>query len=75
MWRVITLAILGFLRCFIQTTLMLVIAEEYKDNFSTAFSISMIISGTVCLGFGLIAGETSLKKLNLNYLPLMYFEF
>ncbi|XP_074036859.1 monocarboxylate transporter 7 isoform X2 [Leptinotarsa decemlineata] len=51
-WKIVNLGILGFLRCFIQTPLALVISEEYKDNFSTALSLFMVVSGTVSLAFG-----------------------
>lgn len=36
---------------------MLVLSEEYVENFATAFSISMILSGVVNLSFGLLASK------------------
>ncbi|CAG9764128.1 unnamed protein product [Ceutorhynchus assimilis] len=49
MWKLVTLGTLGFLRCFIQTPLPLVISEEYQDKFSTAYSLFMAVNGVVSL--------------------------
>ncbi|CAH1116605.1 unnamed protein product [Phaedon cochleariae] len=51
-WKLIILGILGFLRCLIQTTFPLVISEKYKENFSTAFSLYMVVCGVISLIFG-----------------------
>nr|CAH7734627.1 unnamed protein product [Callosobruchus chinensis] len=51
-WTMITLGVQGFLRCLIQTPLPLVISEEYHDNFSTAFSLFMVVCGFINLLFG-----------------------
>ncbi|XP_060535806.1 monocarboxylate transporter 7-like isoform X2 [Cylas formicarius] len=48
-WKIFMLAILGFLRCFIQTPLPLVLSEEYPDKFATAFSLYMVVNGAVSL--------------------------
>lgn len=47
-----TICALGFLRCFIQTPLPLVIAEQYPDTFSSAFSLYMVVCGVISLFFG-----------------------
>ncbi|KAG5891487.1 hypothetical protein JTB14_004945 [Gonioctena quinquepunctata] len=44
-WKIVNLGILGFCRCFIQTPLVLVIADEYKTKFSTALSFFMVATG------------------------------
>lgn len=59
LWIAVVSAILGFLRCFIQTPLPLVIAEEYTSRFSTAFSLYMVICGVVSLICGPVIGETN----------------
>lgn len=57
---------LGFLRCFIQTPLPLVIAEEYPDRFTTAFSLYMVICGVVSLVVALLLG----KVINLRLIRI-----
>ncbi|XP_018569583.1 monocarboxylate transporter 7-like [Anoplophora glabripennis] len=54
MYKMITLAALGFLRCFIQTPLALVFSEEYNEQFPTAFSLYMVVSGFVNIAVGSI---------------------
>ncbi|KAJ8925760.1 hypothetical protein NQ315_009608 [Exocentrus adspersus] len=54
-WKMVTLAALGFLRCLIQTPLSLVFAEEYKENFPTAFSLYMAVCGFISILVGLLA--------------------
>ncbi|XP_050297253.1 uncharacterized protein LOC126736765 [Anthonomus grandis grandis] len=50
--KLVMLSILGFLRSLIQTPFGLVMAEEYPDNFSTAFSLFMVFTGILMLAFG-----------------------
>lgn len=50
-------AALGFLRCLIQTPLPLVIAEEYPERFTSAFSLYMVVCGIVSLVFGFLLGN------------------
>ncbi|XP_066249122.1 monocarboxylate transporter 7-like [Euwallacea similis] len=52
MWKMMLLAILGFLRCFIQTPLPLVFSEEYQDQFATAYSLFMAVNGVISLVYG-----------------------
>ncbi|KAF7279898.1 hypothetical protein GWI33_006603 [Rhynchophorus ferrugineus] len=49
LWKTIMLGALGFLRCFIQTPLPLVVSEQYSSQFATAFSLYMVICGIVNL--------------------------
>lgn len=56
-WIILVSGSLGFLRCFIQTPLPLVVAEQYGQRFTTAFSLYMVVCGFVALGVGLISGE------------------
>jgi len=49
--------VLGFLRCFIQTPLSLVFAEEYQDRFATAYSLFMAVNGVVSLVYGPLMSE------------------
>ncbi|XP_044255843.1 monocarboxylate transporter 3 [Tribolium madens] len=51
-WKLATVACVGFLRAFIQTPLPVVISEQYSENFSTAFSLYMVVCGVVCFIFG-----------------------
>ncbi|RZC33015.1 MFS 1 domain containing protein [Asbolus verrucosus] len=51
-WKMVTVSAVGFLRCFIQTPLPLVISEQYANNFATAFSLYMVVCGVVSLIFG-----------------------
>lgn len=51
-WKLGTVCALGFLRCFIQTPLPVVIAEQYPDTFASAFSLYMVVCGVVSLFFG-----------------------
>ncbi|CAH1965446.1 unnamed protein product [Acanthoscelides obtectus] len=51
-WTMVMLAIQGFVRCLIQTPLPLVMSEEYHDNFSTAYSLYMVVCGFVNLLLG-----------------------
>ncbi|XP_022901443.2 monocarboxylate transporter 1 [Onthophagus taurus] len=55
-WIATTTAILGFLRCFIQTPLPLVVAEQYGARFPTAFSLYMVVCGVVALAVGVLSG-------------------
>lgn len=57
-WIAFVSATLGFLRCFIQTPLALVIAEEYPSRFATAFSLYMVVCGVVSLITGPVIGIT-----------------
>lgn len=59
LWIAIVSGALGFLRCFIQTPLPLVIAEEYSSRFATAFSLYMVICGVVSLICGPVIGKTN----------------
>lgn len=56
-WIASMAAALGFLRCLIQTPLPLVIAEEYPERFTSAFSLYMVVCGIVSLVFGLLLGN------------------
>ncbi|KAG5891745.1 hypothetical protein JTB14_012480 [Gonioctena quinquepunctata] len=51
-WRMITISLVGLSRGIMETTLPLVISEIYKDDFSTAYSLYMVVSGCVSLVFG-----------------------
>ncbi|KAK9752891.1 Major Facilitator Superfamily [Popillia japonica] len=56
-WWVLTVSgLLGFLRCFIQTPLPLVVAEQYGARFTTAFSLYMVVCGFVALTVGILTG-------------------
>lgn len=55
-WKTATLAALGFLRCFIQTPLPLVVSEVYPDQFATAYSLYMVICGIVGFIVSLLIG-------------------
>ncbi|CAG9858993.1 unnamed protein product, partial [Phyllotreta striolata] len=63
MWRVMTLSILGFARCCIQTPFSLVIAEEYRNDYPTAISLFFVFSGVVSLLLGQI---TNFVKIATN---------
>ncbi|CAH1114505.1 unnamed protein product [Psylliodes chrysocephalus] len=54
LWRILSLAILGFARCCIQTPYSLVLSEEYRDDFSTALGLFMLASGIISLILGQI---------------------
>lgn len=56
-WTVLMTASLGFLRCLVQTPLPLVVAEEYPERFTTAFSLYMVVCGVVSLIVGLLLGN------------------
>lgn len=56
-WRIITLGFLGFFRTYIQVPFSLVISDEYKDNFATAFSLTMFICGVINLIVGPLMGK------------------
>ncbi|XP_060535826.1 monocarboxylate transporter 9-like isoform X5 [Cylas formicarius] len=47
--KVVALVLLGSLRCTVQTLMPLVFSEEYSDIFATAFSLFMVVNGTVGL--------------------------
>ncbi|XP_030749793.1 monocarboxylate transporter 1-like [Sitophilus oryzae] len=53
-WKTVIMAVLGTLRCFIETLVSLVISEEYPDRFSSAFSLYMVANGSTCLICGAI---------------------
>ncbi|GJQ75155.1 hypothetical protein Trydic_g9761 [Trypoxylus dichotomus] len=56
-WGVLIIcSILGFLRCYIQTPLPLVVAEQYGSRFTTAFSLYMVVCGFVALTVGIVSG-------------------
>lgn len=56
LWVAVVSAGLGFMRCFIQTPLPLVIAEEYPSRFATAFSLYMVVCGLISLICGPLIG-------------------
>ncbi|XP_019768919.1 monocarboxylate transporter 1 [Dendroctonus ponderosae] len=58
-WKLVFLGIIGFLRCFIHTPIPLVLAEEYPQKFSSAFSLSMAVSGSVMMFLSLIIGVSN----------------
>ncbi|KAG5882693.1 hypothetical protein JTB14_019694 [Gonioctena quinquepunctata] len=51
-WKMVTISLVGLSRAFLETPLPLVISEKYKDDFSTAYSMYMVISGCVSLILG-----------------------
>ncbi|KAG5863915.1 hypothetical protein JTB14_033663 [Gonioctena quinquepunctata] len=51
-WKMVTLSMVGLSRAFVEVPLPLVISELYKDDFSTAYSMYMVISGCVSLILG-----------------------
>lgn len=70
-WKLVFLGTIGFLRCFIHTPIPLVLAEEYPQKFSSAFSLSMAVSGSVMMLLSLIIGTIKLVIMeDLKILPL-----
>ncbi|XP_074042219.1 monocarboxylate transporter 14 isoform X2 [Leptinotarsa decemlineata] len=51
-WKMITIGLVGLTRGFIETPLPLVISEMYKNDFSTAYSLYMFLTGCLGLIFG-----------------------
>lgn len=74
LWILIVSVILGFFRCFIQTPLALVIAEEYPERFPTAFSLYMVVLGIVNLVFGILIGMF-VQKLSYNLITYIFLFF
>lgn len=60
-WKLATVGAVGFLRAFIQTPLPVVISEQYSENFSTAFSLYMVVCGMFCFAFGPLMSKFLLK--------------
>ncbi|GJQ75159.1 hypothetical protein Trydic_g9765 [Trypoxylus dichotomus] len=76
-WWIVTLsALLGFLRASVQTTFPLVFAERYGPRFPTAFSLFMVVCGTVALLTGLLSGVvkniTNSDTMVVHFLTIMY---
>ncbi|XP_050296835.1 monocarboxylate transporter 12-like [Anthonomus grandis grandis] len=53
-YKITVMAVLGVLRCFIETLVSLVISEAYPDKFSSAFSLYMFVNGFTCLICGFL---------------------
>ncbi|ENN72030.1 hypothetical protein YQE_11319, partial [Dendroctonus ponderosae] len=70
-WKLVFLGIIGFLRCFIHTPIPLVLAEEYPQKFSSAFSLSMAVSGSVMMFLSLIIVPIIPNPMNSNVLAQM----
>ncbi|KAG5867969.1 hypothetical protein JTB14_012360 [Gonioctena quinquepunctata] len=51
-WKMATMVLMGLSRAFMETPLPLVISEKYKVDFSTAYSMHLVISGCVSLLLG-----------------------
>ncbi|XP_074042103.1 monocarboxylate transporter 12-B [Leptinotarsa decemlineata] len=51
-WTMVTIGLIGFTKGFQETPLPLVISDTYKDNFSTAYSLYMVIAGFLFLVIG-----------------------
>ncbi|KAG5867968.1 hypothetical protein JTB14_012359 [Gonioctena quinquepunctata] len=51
-WKMVTMVFMGLSRAFMETPLPLVISEKYKEDFSTAYSMHLVISGCVSLILG-----------------------
>ncbi|XP_060527411.1 monocarboxylate transporter 9-like isoform X2 [Cylas formicarius] len=47
--KITSLVILGSMRCTVQTVMPLVFSEQYPDIFATAFSLFMVVNGTIGL--------------------------
>lgn len=76
MWELVVLGALGFLRCFIISSLTLVIADEYQDNFATAYSMFMVVMGVVTLIMSplisLVKSYTQSDVMVCHFLTLAY---
>lgn len=53
-WKLVLMGVQGFFRCLVMTPLPLVLAEEYPDRFSSAFSLSMAINGVITMGISFL---------------------
>ncbi|XP_019881070.2 uncharacterized protein LOC109608949 [Aethina tumida] len=73
-WILCTCGALGFFRCLIQTPLPLVFTEEYPTNFSTAFSLFMVVCGVISLVFGplmsFVKQQTGTNDMGVHVLTL-----
>jgi len=53
-WKLVLMGVQGFFRCLVMTPLPLVLAEEYPDRFSSAFSLSMAMNGVITMGISFL---------------------
>lgn len=65
-WRATVLATIGFLRAYIQLPYALVISDEYKEDFATAFSLTLFICGIVNAILGPSMSKLTFICLSIN---------
>lgn len=63
--KLATMALLGMLRCFIETLVSLVVSEQYPDKFPSAFSLYMVANGFTCLICGYLMSKLTQYIQNL----------
>lgn len=63
--KLATMALLGMLRCFIETLVSLVVSEQYPDKFPSAFSLYMVANGFTCLICGYLMSKLTKYIRNL----------
>ncbi|XP_050297617.1 monocarboxylate transporter 1-like isoform X2 [Anthonomus grandis grandis] len=52
MYKIIVMAAMGYLRCFIQSPQSIVISDDYPDTFESAYCVYMVVNGAITLIFG-----------------------
>lgn len=57
-----TLGVMGYVRGFLQVTYSLTLLEDFRESFSSAFSLTFVISGTTGLFVGLLASKYGSNK-------------
>nr|XP_023017163.1 uncharacterized protein LOC111506355 [Leptinotarsa decemlineata] len=63
-WRTITLTLVGLLNGLMNTSLVLVISQQYKENFATPFCLYKLLTGMIYLITGGVASYVKILTQN-----------